>query len=61
MSVPYVPGVEEQERKWLTPVSYGANIDGLDSEDRVSSAATPWLFIIKNADSKLEMPFFFSF
>lgn len=41
VSVPYVPGVEERERKRCTSVSDGANVVGLDSEDHVSSATTP--------------------
>lgn len=41
VSVPYILGVEEWERKRLTSVSYGANVVGLDSEDHVSSATTP--------------------
>lgn len=36
-----VPGVEEQERKWLTSVSSSANVVGLDSEHQASSATTP--------------------
>lgn len=54
--------VERRERKRLTSVSYGANVVGLESEDCVSSGTTPYIFIIKIADNKLEMPFFsFSF
>lgn len=55
MSIPYAPGVEEQERKQLTSVSSGANVVHLGSEDHASSATTPSLVVIKSADSKLEM------
>lgn len=57
MCLSHVLGVEERERKRLTSVSYTANAVGLDSEDRVSSATTPKLFIIKNVDDKLQKPF----
>lgn len=56
-----VPGVEEQERKWLTSVSSRANAVGLDSEHHASSATTPQLLIMKNADDKLRCFFSFSF
>lgn len=56
-----VPGVEERERKRLTSVSSSANVVGLDSEVHASSATTPQLFIMKNADNKLRCLFSFSF
>lgn len=57
MCLSHVLGVEERERKRLTSVSYTANVVGLDSEDHVSSATTPKLFLIKNVDDKLQKPF----
>lgn len=54
-------GGGEQERKRLTSVSSSASVVGLDSELHASSATTPQLFIMKNADSQLRCLFSFSF